>query len=227
MPFKKKLLQKIRLLYAEDEHEVRSRTAAFLEGYFQEVIQTGDGEEALSIYETRSPDMILTDIKMPGLNGIELAEAVRQHDTAIPIIMLTAHSDKELLLEAVKLKLEDYLVKPFVKDDLLAALVKGAKTLPLFSDRTHRFNNGQSYVFSRKSIEYEGTATPLTRHESDLIELLICKAGEVVTYDEIESYVYHGQYMSPDAIKTLVKKLRKKLPESTIKNIVNIGYRLI
>lgn len=227
MPFKKKLLQKIRLLYAEDDSEARQRTAAFLEGYFKEVLQAADGNEAFERYKKESPDMILTDIRMPGLSGIELVETIREYDTTIPIIMLTAHCDTELLLEAVKLKLEDYLVKPFVKEKLIAVLARGAKTLPLFSDRVHRFAGGETYVFAKKAVVNGEQVTPLTRHESDLMELLVCKAGEVVTYSEIEAYVYHGEYMSPDAIKTLVKKLRKKLPDYAIKNIINIGYHLV
>lgn len=226
MPFKKKLFQKVRLLYAEDEPELRKRTAEFLGNYFKEVLCAGDGQEALELYKSAMPDMLLTDIRMPGLNGIELVQSIRQNDPDIPIVMLTAHSDTDFLLEAVKLKLDDYLLKPFFKDDLLEALAKGAKTLPIFSDRIHTFPAGWTYVFAKKSVHTEEGDIPLTRHESDLLELLVCKAGEVVTYEEIESYVYRGDYMSPDAIKTLVKKLRKKLPPSSIKNIVSIGYQL-
>jgi len=226
MPFRKKLLRQVRLLYAEDEEAARTYTAAFLQNYFKEVILAADGEEALALYKSHAPDMILADIRMPGLGGIELVETIRQYDQTIPIIMLTAHCDTEILLDAVKLKLEDYLVKPFLKEKLLASLTKGAKSLPVFSNRTHRFQSGETYVFAQKAVVSGSQSTPLTRHESDLMELLICKAGEVVTYDEIETYVYHGEYMSADAIKTLVKKLRKKLPDSAVKNIVNIGYQL-
>ncbi len=226
MPFKKKLLQKVRLLYVEDDKESRLRTTAFLESYFSEVIAASDGEEAIALYKNRAPDMILTDIRMPNMGGIELVREIRRHDTAIPIIMLTAHCDTDLLLDAVKLKLDDYLVKPFQKENLLRALAKGAKNLPYFSDRIHTFEDGTTYVFAKKAVCSGNREQHLTRHESDLMELLVCKTGDVVTYEEIEAYVYHGEYMSPDAIKTLVKKLRKKLPDGVITNIVNIGYQL-
>ena len=227
MPLTKKLLREVRLLYAEDEYEVRKRTASFLEGYFKEVLSAADGEEALRLFQDQAPDIILTDVRMPGLNGIELVETIRQFDRNIPIIMLSAHCDTKLLLDAIRLKLEEYLIKPFPKEKLIAVLTDAAKTLPAFSNRIYTFESGAVYVFSQKSIVKDGAITPLTHHESSLMELLICKAGDVITYDEIETYVYHGNYMSPDAIKTLVKKLRKKLPDTVIKNIVNVGYQLI
>jgi DNA-binding response OmpR family regulator len=155
-----------------------------------------------------------------------MSRIIRKNDPAIPIIFLSAHSETCDLLPALKLKPDDYLLKPFVKEELLIALAKSARNLPFFSKKVYELGAGAQYVFGKKSILFRDNAILLTRHESDLLELLICKEGEIVTYGEIEAYAYRGEYMSPDAIKTLVKKLRKKLPEDRIKNVVAIGYRL-
>jgi len=226
MPFKKKLFGNVRLLYVEDDADAREHTASFLRAYFKEVISADNGETALALYRNVSPDMILTDLRMPCMDGIKMSRIIRETDPGIPIVILSAHCDASELLPAVKLKLDDYLLKPFSRDILLEALARSARSLPFFSKKVYDFGDGVRYVFAKKSIVGPDTTYPLTHHESDLLELFICKEGEIVTYEEIETYVYKGEYMSPDAIKTLVKKLRKKVPDGRIINIISIGYQL-
>ena len=105
-------LQTLTVLYAEDEVGIRENIADSLGYYVKEVLQASNGAEAFDLYESNKPDIILTDIHMPVLNGIEFVKKVRQIDRDIPIVMITAHTDKKYLLEAVELHMEKYIIKP-------------------------------------------------------------------------------------------------------------------
>ena len=117
-------LQNLTLLYAEDEEGIRKNIADSLSYYVKEVIEASNGVDAFELYSQRKPDIILSDIHMPILNGLEFVKKVRQEDKKIPIIMITAHTDKEYLLEAVELKMEKYIVKPIELEVLFGVFKK-------------------------------------------------------------------------------------------------------
>ncbi len=112
------------VLYVEDEDGVRVNTSEFLRYQFQNVIEAKDGKEAYLLYKSLQPDFIITDIKMPKLNGIELVQKIRDTDNDTPIIVTSAHSCKESLFSAIKLNLVDYIVKPIDRQTLKDALNK-------------------------------------------------------------------------------------------------------
>lgn len=226
MGVNKEIFEGLRLLYVEDEEMVREATADLLSNYFPKLLVAKDGDEALDIYRHKGADIVLSDIKMPGLNGLELAREIRLHDEHIPIILVSAHTETALLLEAVSLKLEEYLIKPYNFEKLLHRLQAIVEKLRSDNNRNYEFAPDCHYVYGKKAIVRHGEITTLSRRESDLLELLIEYKGMVATYGAIEERVYRGDPMSSDALKTLMKKLRKKLPEETITTIVTIGYQL-
>ena len=100
-------MKTLTVLYAEDEEGIRNNVAKTLRYYVKNVIEATNGEEALAFYRKEKPDIIFTDIMMPGnIDGIELVRQIRKEDTKIPIVMITAHTDKKYLLKAVPLHLE-------------------------------------------------------------------------------------------------------------------------
>ena len=113
---------KYTLLYVEDEAPIRMVTTMFLEPYFKEVFEAQDGEEAFQIYQEEQPDVIITDIEMPKFNGLDLCRKIRKEDRETPIIITTAYTSVEYLLEAVSLNLIKYLGKPLKEEELLEAL---------------------------------------------------------------------------------------------------------
>ena len=115
-------LKPLTLLYVEDEPLIRQNALEYLRRYCNTVLEAQDGKEALQVYEAHKPDIIITDIKMPKLNGLEMATHIRQTDKETPIIMTTAHTDTEYLLRAVELQLVKYIVKPVTDDKLTEAL---------------------------------------------------------------------------------------------------------
>jgi DNA-binding response OmpR family regulator len=111
----------LKLLYVEDDQEIIEDIDYFLKRHFNEIIIAQDGEEAFNYFEKRKPDIIILDINIPKMNGLKLASKIRETNREIPIIFLTAFSDKENLLQAINLHAFSYLIKPFKIDELINA----------------------------------------------------------------------------------------------------------
>ncbi len=105
-------LKLLKILCVEDNKGVRKRLVNTLNFYFKEVIEAEDGEEAYEIYQGIKVDAIMTDIDMPNMNGITLVKKIRAKDSDIPLIILTAYSNEEYLLELINLKINHFILKP-------------------------------------------------------------------------------------------------------------------
>jgi len=120
-----KMLRKLsnyRVLYAEDEVGVSKNVYELLSLLFQEVYLANDGEEAYELFFKHQPDLVITDIKMPRLSGIELAKKIRENDDKAHIIIITAYTEVDFMLEAIELSLLRYIVKPITESKLFDAL---------------------------------------------------------------------------------------------------------
>ncbi|WP_332445192.1 response regulator transcription factor [Wolinella succinogenes] len=216
-------LKNLTLLYVEDEEGIRRPMVDTLSYYLKEVYEAEDGEAGLECYYTHRPDIIFTDLKMPHRDGLWMVREIRKHDKHTPIAMITAHSDKEYLLSAVELKMEKYLIKPIALEELLHVLrlciedIEEERGIVLECGSV-RFDL-KNHLFIKEERE-----TPLTQKESDFLALLLRKKGQLIPYEEIESQVWRGEFMSTDALRTLVKNLRKKLGIPCIKNHSLAGY---
>ena len=107
-----------KILFVEDDQVIRENYVTYLKMFFSEVFEAEDGEKAYELYKLKKPDIMIIDINIPKLNGLDLLERIRENDYSTKAIMLTAHSDKSFLLKAVGLKLTRYLVKPVSRKDL-------------------------------------------------------------------------------------------------------------
>lgn len=203
------------------DSKAHSNTLAY---YLKEVLEARDGEEALDIYYEQRPDIILTDLRMPRKDGLDMVKEIRKNDKKTPILMITAHTDKEYLLSAIELKIEKYLIKPIALNELLSGLrlcvgeIESGRSLFL------ECKNCKFDFKNRRILHEGGKETELTHKESDFLELLLRKKGMIVSYEEIELNVWKEEFMSIAALRTLVKSLRKKLPNSSIKNHSQTGY---
>ncbi len=110
----KKILKRLKLLYAEDDLNIRNELSALLSKFFANIYTADDGQEALEIYREKQDDIdiIVADINMPRLTGIEMVQKIREFDSEVPVVFITAYSDTSFLIEAIKLKAFDYIVKP-------------------------------------------------------------------------------------------------------------------
>ena len=112
-------LKDLTLLYIEDDEALKEQFVRFLKPKFKEVLEAIDGIEALEKYDAHHPDMIVVDINLPKLDGLEVIEHIRKHDKDTPVVVLSAYSDQEKQLKAINLGLSDYLVKPVPRQKLL------------------------------------------------------------------------------------------------------------
>jgi DNA-binding response OmpR family regulator len=211
------------ILYAEDDDGVRSSVSEMLELLFSEVYVARDGKEAYELFLEKSPDVIITDIKMPNLSGIELAKKIRKENSNIAIIIISAYIEVDYMLEAIDLSLMKYIVKPITETKLFGALEKFLKYKK--NSGIIKLTDGWIYNSLKKVIISPDDEYELTKKESKLLELLLSKKS-VLTYEEIEMELWSNEYMSLNALRVLMKNFRKKLPKGYLKNIQSIGYKL-
>jgi len=226
-------MSNLTLLYAEDDPQSRKNYAFVLEEYFSEVYLAEDGREALDLYHEKKPDVLLLDISMPFINGLDVAKSVRKDNKEIPIIMLTAHSEQDILLRAVNLKLEEYLLKPINDGDLKRVIFKvmgeieKRDIIPL--------NKKLKWNKTGSDLLYEDEKIRLTKKEKKLMELLISVIGEYFMHDTLIVQIWSDEI--PDAshdnkLHQLVYRLNKKINGvmssdiQLIENSYTLGYRI-
>jgi len=218
------------LLFVEDEELTRQNYTHFLERYFNKVYAAKDGEEAFGLYNKYKPHIMIVDINLPKYNGLDLIRDIRKKDQSVKIIMLTAHSETKYLLEAAELKLTKYLIKPVSRDELSSALNMAIHELTSFRvSATMQINLGEGYIWEseRKELFYKNSEVLLTNKERKVLTLLLTNPNTTLGYEDIIYDVWYDDYEDKlDALKTIVKNLRRKLPEDSIKNVFSIGYKI-
>ena len=222
----KEMLKNFTILYVEDEEMVRKNAVEFLSRVCKKVLEAKDGKEAIKIWSEERPDIIITDINMPRLNGLDMAAYIRAQDKEVQIIVATAHSDTDYLLRAVELQLVKYIIKPITKDKLTHALEMSMELIEDKSKFNIQLSSACSYNAYDKTILDEGKEIKLTRNETLFLDLLAHHHSRVVNYEEIENAIWAYEGMSQDAIRSLVRGLRKKVPEGAVENISGIGYKI-
>lgn len=222
----KTILKNSCILLAEDEVSVRTSFKRVLELYVGKVLEANDGLEALEVFKIDKIDIIFSDVKMPKLNGIDFIKQVRKINKNIPIVITSAYSDRDYLLESIKLSLVEYLIKPIKEDDLLRVLTNCASTLMQNHNDKINLSKKSVYDFTNKTYSYNKKEIPLTNKEVEFIELLLSKRGNLVTKPHIESKLYMYGEAPPSALKNLVFKLRKKLKDDIIKTVGQHGYMI-
>jgi len=219
-----KLLANYTVLYAEDDEGVRNNVSEMLSLLFNKVYVAKDGEQAYDLFLENAPDIVITDIKMPKMNGIELSREIRKTDKKIQILVISAHTEVDYMLDAIELSLMRYIVKPITETKLCEALKKfldsqeSIGTVDLSDGWS--YNSDKKVIMSDNEVEHE-----LSKKESKLLELLLGKKS-ILTYGEIELELWPDETMSLNALRLLMKNFRKKLPPKYLKNVQSIGYKL-
>lgn len=223
----KEKLKTVTLLYVEDEEGIRKNIADSLRYYLKDVYEASNGEEGYLIYKEKSPSIILSDIHMPILNGVEFIKKVRENDRSTPVVMMTAYTDKEYLLETVELHVEKYLVKPIELELLFEVLAQCVKMLKINKITKLKADDSYSYDFDKKELFYKNEVVILNKKEMLFFEVLIKNQNRVTTYEELQDEVWGDDVMTDSALRSLVRNLRKKLPTDIIMNLSGSGYRFV
>ncbi|MEN5386966.1 response regulator [Aliarcobacter skirrowii] len=216
----------IKILYVEDDDIARENGVEYLENYFDTIYEASNASIAFQIYEKYRPEIIITDIQMPKINGLEFVKRVRKIDKKTQIIVITAFCNKEYLLQAVELQLVKYLIKPINETDFKEAIFISIESLENDISNIFKFDDNSYFDTFNKVLIVENNIVKLRAKEILFLELLIKNKNRYVSYEEIESYVWFDNIMTKDALKTLVKNLKTKLPKNIIENLTNIGYKI-
>lgn len=224
-----------RILVVEDDVTISDLLAFNLKRQGYDVFQEYTGRAGLHTALTRKVDLILMDLMLPGLDGTTVSRAVLREKPRVPVIILTALSDRETLLEGFQAGAVDYITKPFDLEVLLArvaaSLRRSAESGAQPSEEdTPRL--GDLVVDSDARLLRNGAAAvPLTPNEHSLLRLLLSQPGHLFERQEITEHVWHHCYLpSSRTLDVHMRRLRQKLrvvqADVSIQAVRGVGYRL-
>ena len=222
----KNINKNIKILYVEDDEIARENGIEYLQNFFEQIYEASDAIKALQLYEKYQPDIIITDIQMPKLNGLEFVKKIRQKDKKTQIIIITAFCDRDYLLKAIELQLVKYLVKPVKEKEFEEALFLCVNSLQEDNSNIIKLDDNSYFDTFNKNLVIKNEIIKLRTKEILFLELLIKNKNRYVSYEEIENYVWSDSVMTKDALKTLVKNLKTKIPKDLILNLTNSGYKI-
>lgn len=214
----------LKILYAEDNKKVREAYVLVLKRYFKAVIEASDGEEALELYDTYKPDILLTDINMPLIDGLELIRIIRENDLKTKIVVLSAYSDQEKLMKAIPLGLSAYLFKPIKGEAFKKALIDLATGM----DVVYKIELPKGFIFDTKARQliHGESVLELTNQEFSILVLLSEGAKNPINYEAISVALWGEHKQGNDAkIQNIIKRLRKKAP-GLIDSLYGFGYQI-
>jgi len=219
-----KIFKDITILFAEDEKRLAKLIESAIESYFDSFIMVSNGEEAIKKYHKIKPDIIITDIMMPKMNGLELAKEIKSIDEDIPIIILSAYSHTDMLLEAIEIGVKKYFIKPFNPDELLQYLTT---LIPkVRKNKIEDLIDNFHFDIKNKKLYQNETEILLTKREGDFFSLLIEKKDYGVNNEIIKFILWRDKDVPNDRLRTFIKRLREKTSKRLIENISSQGYRV-
>jgi len=201
-----------RILVVDDEPQIRRIMRTTLTGAGYEVDDAKSGEDALEKVREYRPDLVLLDINMPGMGGLEVCRAIRS-DTSIAIIMLTVRNSEADKVQALDAGADDFVTKPFSTPELLARIRAALRRLPASPSSPARVRIGRLEIdFSARTVANGVMTTHLTPKELDLLRYLTQHANEAVSHRELLQAVWGPDYgVQVDSLRVFIKNLRKKI----------------
>src|SRR3984885_976236 len=219
-----------RILVIDDEPQITRvlRAAISAQGY--DVRTANDPEEGLQVLRDWTPDLVITDLMMPGMSGVELTRAIRVHATT-PILILSVRDHERSKVEALDAGADDYVTKPFGIQELLARVRAHLRRAP---DRASSALEAGDFVVDAQahSITVQGKPIHLTPKEFDLLLHLARNSGKVMTHRALLTSVWGAQSAhQPEYLRVFVGQLRKKLESETGRQYIQtepwVGYRFV
>lgn len=221
----------LRILVVDDEPAIRRylKTSLSAQGY--EIAEAEDGESALVALKREQPDLLVLDLGLPGIDGLEVIRTLREAGSALPIVVVTVRSDEAGKVKALDLGADDYVTKPFGIEELLARIRTALRHRLQQEGEKPVFKSGDLTMdLVRRIVTVGGKEAKLTPREYDLLRLLVAHAGKVLTHRFILREVW-GTETDVQYLRIYIRTLRQKLeadPEQPqlILTEQGVGYRL-
>lgn len=215
----------MKLLITEDDATIREGICAYLSEFNYETIEACDGREALSKFESNKIDLVILDIQIPFINGLDVLRKIREKSNP-PVLILTAFSDEEFKITAFSNLADGYIEKPFslpvLKARIDALITKNYEKFEVFSYKNLEVN------FSNFSAKINNTEAEISAKEIEVLKYLLLNEGRALTRKQILENVWKESENIPfdRVIDVYIKDLRKKFGLDCIKTIRNVGYKL-
>lgn len=220
-----KMLKNLTVLLVEDEEKIRNSMGSAMEAAFNKVILAQNGDEGLKKFKKFNPDIVITDISMPIMDGLDMASGIRNISKDTPIIVLSAFSEKEKLLKAIDVGIDKYIIKPIDMEELFEA-ISFLATSKISGANIIEIGTGYAFNKSKRVLVQNDVEIPLTKKELAFISILVKRLGTLVLHEEIKNTVWIGEKVSDAAIRTFIKRIRDKVGSNLIKNVPGLGYKI-
>ena len=213
------------LLLVDDEEKIIEVLEAYLKKEGFSVFSCSNGEEALKIFDNNKIDLILLDLMLPDLSGEEVCKVIRAK-SCVPIIMITAKTEEEDLLEGFDIGADDYVTKPYSPKELVLRVNNIIKRV-YTKVTTKTYYETYEIDTERRIILENNQEIPLTTLEYDLVLFFINNKNKSFGREEILKNVWGTDYFGNDrVVDDLIRRVRKKLPKLNINTLYGFGYRL-
>ncbi|HTB96918.1 MAG TPA: response regulator transcription factor [Terracidiphilus sp.] len=220
------------VLIVDDEPSIRISLRTILKGLGFAVIEAARGEEAVSLVRTAHFDIVLLDINMPGLGGIEVCRAIRKITPQLPIVMLTVQGSEDRKVEALDSGADDYITKPFQLRELIARIRAAVRRNRIADEESTLIMIGDVQLdTSRHLVQKKGRRVHLTPKQFDLLHYLMANAGRPVPHARLLRTVWGPEYGNElEYLRTFVRQVRMKIEDDPANPIYlltesHIGYR--
>ncbi|ELQ2587486.1 butyrate response regulator transcription factor BumR [Campylobacter jejuni] len=213
------------ILVVEDEVKARESMINILSERFSKVIGAQNGDEGLKKFKKFKPDLVITDIAIPIMDGLDMAREIKEISDDVPIVVLSAYSEKERLLRSIDIGIDKYLIKPVDIEELFKVLdyLIGEK---IEANMLVKISEEYQFNKTKRTLIYSGGEIVLTKKELAFISLLLKQPGALVLHEDIKKNVWIGEHVSDTAVRTFIKRVRDKVGEDFIKNVPSLGYKI-
>jgi two-component system KDP operon response regulator KdpE len=223
-----------KVLVVDDDPQIRRVMKATLVAHHYEVVEARTGEDALQRIPEEMPNLVLLDMNMPGMDGLETCRTIRE-GSEVPVIILSVRNSEKDKVAALDAGADDYVTKPFGIEELLARIRAAMRRSPISAEGGPRTFSapGLEIDFDARTVRARGKDVRLTPKEFDLLRYLVAHAGKPVTHRELLQAVWGPDYGDePEYLRVFINQVRKKIEANPAqpKHIVTepwVGYRFV
>ena len=216
----------MRILVVEDEHKIANSIKRGLEQETYAVDVAYDGIAGFDLASSEDYDVLLLDLMLPKMSGVEVCKKLRAQDIHTPILMLTARGELSDKVEGLNSGADDYLVKPFAFEELLAR-IKALSRRPKETKNSKLVIGNLELDTNTFEVKTEGKTIELSRKEFSLLEYLMRNAGRVVSKENIIAHVWDYEAdILPNTVEVFIGYLRNKIGKDMIRTMRGFGYKL-
>ena len=224
-----KCTKNLNILYIEDNISVQKQTTKMLESFFNKIYIANNGKEALELFEKENLyNLVITDIEMPLLDGISFIEEIRKYNKKIPIIVLSAHDNKNYFLKTINAGIDGYILKPYTLEQIVQTLeyIIDKYDMQKIFENLIKLDFNFTWDRHKRQLYKDDFQIRLSKNETKLFHLFIETNSMIKTYEEIEYYLFDDCDDNTKKIRNLIGRLKIKLEYDLFDTIYSYGYSL-